>query len=105
MYRQVHVGVIVLISTVVGAVFMGVLALIEGASIRLANRRLRRELQKLETENNFLRTQRSTETKPEPDAFDVRPRELETVPSEERLRQGKLPSAPVYDPGAPTEPD
>ena len=50
---------VVLISVLVGALTVGMLALIEGASVRLANRRLRKEIHQLETELNYLRTQPS----------------------------------------------
>ena len=43
----------------VGAVLASIVAIVEGAAIRLDNHRLRREIHKMETELNFLRTQPS----------------------------------------------
>ena len=105
-YRSVHLTIVVLVSLVIGVVFTGVLALIEGASTRLTNRRLRRRLEKLETERQFLRTQQTAKSRNEPDAIDAeKTAALKPVEAEERWRQGKLPSAPVYDPAAPPEPE
>ena len=103
-YRSVHLTIVVLVSLVVGVVFTGVLALIEGASSRLDNRRLRRRLEKLETEMNFLRTQRPTESRVEPDAIEEPSPVLQAVEQEGEWHRGKMPSAPVYDPDAPREP-
>jgi len=103
-YRSVHLTIVVLVSLVVGVIFTGILALIEGASSRLDNHRLRRRLEKLETEMNFLRTQRPTEKRVEPDAI-VKPAPvLQAVEEDDEWRRGKMPSAPVYDPDAPPEP-
>jgi uncharacterized integral membrane protein len=104
-FRSVHLTIVVLVSLVAGVVFTGVLALIEGASTRLTNRRLRRRMEKLETEIQFLKTQASDKPRVEPDAIEADSRALQAVEAEERWRQGKLPSAPVYDPDAPAEQD
>ena len=63
-------GLVVIVALAVGAALIAVLALLEGTSMRLENRRLRRDIQRLETENNFLRTQPATPTRREPDALD-----------------------------------
>jgi len=102
-YRNVHLTIVVLVSLVVGVVFTGVLALIEGASTRLTNRRLRRRLEKLETETQFLRTQQPSKPRIEPDAIEESANSLQAVEADERWRRGNLPSAPVYDPESPTE--
>ncbi len=76
----------------VGVAFTALVALIEGATIRLGNRRLRREIQRLETENHFLRTQ--------PHLAEA-PGEPETQMPEARSTEVLLErpaSAPVYDP-------
>lgn len=105
-YRNVHLTIVVLVSLVIGVVFTGVLALIEGASTRLTNRRLRRRLEKLETETQFLRTQKTTRSGEEPDAIEAKKTPaLKPVEAEERWQQGKLPSAPVYDPSGGPEQD
>lgn len=102
-YRGVHLTIVVLVSLVVGVVLTGILALIEGASSRLDNRRLRRRLEKLETEMNFLRTQRPTESRSEPDAIKETRPALQAVDEEDDWRRGEIPSAPVYDPNAPPD--
>ena len=103
-YRSVHLTIVVLVSLVVGVIFTGTLALIEGTSSRLNNRRLRRRLEKLEAEMNFLRTQRPTEAKVEPDAIQAPAPVLQAVKEEDEWHRGTIPSAPVYDPNAPREP-
>ena len=103
-YRSVHLTIVVLVSLVVGVVFTGILALIEGASSRLDNHRLRRRLEKLETEMNFLRTQRPAESRIEPDSIEEPKPVLQVVEEDEEWRRSRLPSAPVYDPEAPPEP-
>jgi len=102
-YRGVHLTIVVLTSLVVGVIFTGILALIEGASSRLDNHRLRRRLEKLETEMNFLRTQRPTESRVEPDEIEEPVPVLQAVEEDDDWRRGKMPSAPVYDPNAPPE--
>jgi uncharacterized integral membrane protein len=71
-YPSVQLFVVVLASIFVGMVYAGIIAVAEGANARLANRRLAREVGKLETELNYLRTQRPgappSEPKVPPDA-------------------------------------
>jgi uncharacterized integral membrane protein len=66
-YPNVPIFYIVAISVFVGALFSALIAVVEGAKIRLDNRRLRRELHKQETEINYLRTQPPASSGPEPD--------------------------------------
>ncbi len=54
---DVPLGQVVGVAIAFGALFALLIALVEGTVIRLANRRLRREIQRLETELNFARTQ------------------------------------------------
>lgn len=56
-YPDVPLYLVVILAVSAGVVLTGVIAVAEGANIRLANRRLRREIHKLETEINYLRTQ------------------------------------------------
>ena len=56
-YPDVPLPLVALIAMTLGVAFTSAVALTEGAAIRLANRRLRREIQRLETENSFLRSQ------------------------------------------------
>jgi uncharacterized integral membrane protein len=67
-HPDIPIWQIVILSIAVGAALVGLLATVEGASIRFENRKLRKELQKLEREVNFLRTTQSTATpRAEPD--------------------------------------
>ena len=58
-YDDVPLYRTVFLAFAVGALFVGIIGLVEGTTLRLANRRLRRDLHKLETEAHFLRTQGS----------------------------------------------
>ncbi len=57
LYPQVRVFVVVVVTALAAILFVGIVAVAEGANIRLANRRLRKEISQLETEINYLRTQ------------------------------------------------
>jgi len=96
-YDDVPLYRTVFLAFAVGALFVGIIGLVEGTTLRLANRRLRRDLHKLETEAHFLRTQGSgaelettgiTQRKPE------LPRSLPV-----RTDTPKPSSAPVYETG------
>ena len=92
-YSDVRLSTVVLICVAIGAGLVGIIAVVEGAAIRLANHRQRREVRKLETELNLLRTEAPSADGPPasermPDAIPlaVTPqRKVETVAS-----------APVY---------
>jgi hypothetical protein len=94
-YQDVPVWAIVFLSMLFGIVGVGFIAVVDGAFVRLKNRQLARELRRLETELNFLRTQ-PAERRREPDA----PGEAEGVEpppeDEEAEAGGALASAPVY---------
>jgi len=98
-YPDVPLSMVALISLTLGVAFTAAIALVEGATIRLANRRLRREIQRLETENSFLRTQPPAAKTSEPEIYRADPAsELpEYLDDEPEVRSA---SAPVYDPGA-----
>ena len=49
-FPEVPLGVVVVIAVAAGAVFSGLIAVFEGARIRLDNRRLRKKVQRLEAE-------------------------------------------------------
>jgi len=85
---------VVIISILVGLVTAGVAAVAEGTHIRLANRRLIRQVQKMETEINYLRTQPPVHNQREPD-------DLQPTRSDPGKREKVLdpPSAPVYGSG------
>lgn len=92
-YPDIRLFWVVFTAVVAGAAAMGVLAIVEGAGMRLANRRLRREIHRLETEVNYLRTQPSV-GRAEPDA--IEPREERPTRATVTDRAEALPSAPVY---------
>jgi hypothetical protein len=91
-YPKVHIFWVVLVAVAVGVGFAAFIAIAEGAATRLDNRRLRREIHKLENEINYLRTQPRPAAPPEPDALERHPR-TETFARDE---ESAPPSAPVY---------
>ena len=58
-YRDVPLWSVVFLSALAGIVSVGIIGVVDGALVRLRNRRMARELRRLETELNFLRTQPS----------------------------------------------
>jgi len=105
-YTDVPLSLVALIALTVGVAFTAVVALIEGATIRLTNRRLRREIQRLQTEQSFLRSPSPAvapprpEPEPVPDVFDVADVDPEMHEEREESPRSRPASAPVYDPGA-----
>jgi hypothetical protein len=94
-YRDVPLYLITVLAVVAGIVYAGVIAVAEGAHIRLANRRLAREVRKLETEINFLRTEPPSASRREPDELPGPTQPVRSRGSE--APGGKAPaSAPVY---------
>jgi hypothetical protein len=82
----------VLAAVLFGAGLVGIIAITEGAALRWSNRKMRRELHKLETEVNLLRTapvRASTASLTPP----VEPAARAIAPAQ---RAEDLPSAPVY---------
>lgn len=97
-YPDVPVFMIVYLSMLAGVVGVGIIAVVDGAFVRLKNRQIVRELRRLETELNFLRTQPASSRR-EPDA----PGGPESAGDEPALteaevaaREAELASAPVY---------
>jgi hypothetical protein len=82
-----------------GVAFTAVVALTEGATLRLANRRLRREVQRLESEADFLRSQPPTAPSREPDALDDPVHVTRSSVAFDEDDDLPMPSAPVYTPG------
>lgn len=96
----VDLWVVVLVSIIVGAVFALTIGLVEGTATRIENRRLRRTMRKLETENNYLRTQPSSaRRKPLPSS------ETPPLPEVTSSAAHEPASAPVYEGGADDEDD
>ena len=89
-HPNVELVEVVLYALAVGAISVGLIAVAEGTKTRLDNRRLRRELHKLETEVNYLRTQPPVN------------RQEPLLPAAEEASAGsaieeEAPEAPVYD--------
>ena len=102
-YQDVPLWLVVLAALTVMCVLMGIYTVAEGATTRLENRRLKRELHKLETEINYLRTQPRTSLFNEPD--DLEPGKAETVAESPEATQRQPPSAPVYGDGEDWSPE
>lgn len=97
-YPDLPLFLIVIAAVFAGIVYAGIIGVSEGAHIRLANRRLTREVQRLETELNYLRTQPPPGPRAEPDAVS----EARALPEPSRTDEGAgpaVPTAPVYGPG------
>jgi uncharacterized integral membrane protein len=98
-YRDVPLWSVAFLSALAGIVSVGIIGVVDGALVRLRNRQLAREVRRLETELNFLRTQPST-ARPEPDrpeGAEIKDEEDgEIGPSERPEVAGALASAPVY---------
>lgn len=113
-FETAHEGVplylVVILSVFVGILYAGTIAVAEGAHIRLANRRLSRDVHKLETEVNYLRTQPAVGRR-EPDSLPSE--EAPGTPAGSRSKADRSdsrrtpPSAPVYGggTGAPDDDD
>ena len=56
-YHDVPLWSVVFLSALAGIVSVGIIGVVDGALVRLRNRQMSRELRRLETELNFLRTQ------------------------------------------------
>jgi uncharacterized membrane protein YciS (DUF1049 family) len=92
-YSDVRLSTVVLICVAIGAGLVGVIAVIEGAAIRLANHRLRRESRRLESELNLVRTEAPSVNGPPASKPTAEPIPLARTPEDE---QPIVASAPVY---------
>jgi len=94
-YPTVSLLTVVSYSIGLGVVVTAILAVFEGAAIRLNNRRLRREILKLETEVNYLRTQpRIAAIEPDDEATALPPVPVRTSTDE---KDAEPATAPIYD--------
>jgi hypothetical protein len=94
-YVDVRTVWVVAVSLIVGFLFTAVIALAEGARTRFENRRMKREVRKLETEINYLRTLPKGKARPEPDALETA-KPVEPSPPEPVASDSHVPTAPVY---------
>ena len=99
-YHDVPLWSVVFLSALAGVVSVGIIGVVDGALVRFRNRQMSRELRRLETELNFLRTQ-PLAARREPDV----PGEEEILGDDEGERvavldpakgAGDPASAPVY---------
>ena len=104
-YPEVGLHTVVIWWAVIGVLYAGIIGVAQGLQVRTANRQLNREVQRLESELNQLRTQPSL---PRPD-----PELLEEVTASSVAREPlplsndppSLPSAPVYSSDDDDDPD
>jgi uncharacterized integral membrane protein len=98
-YRDVPLWSVVFLSALAGIVSVGIIGVVDGALVRLRNRQMAREVQRLETELNFLRTQPpAVRREPElPAGGELAEKEDgEPGATEREDAAGALASAPVY---------
>lgn len=94
LHEDVPLYAVVLLAIVVGIVYAGGIALAEGAATRIRNRKLTRDVERLERELAYLRTQPVGPPRMEPDALlDSGIGRLAEEPEDET---GLPSSAPVY---------
>ena len=98
-FTDVALPIVLLVALTLGVAFTGVIALFEGAIIRLENRRLRKQLERIETENSFLRSQSGSIPPDDPPFYADGGDPDEELYDEPRQRP--LARAPVYDPDGP----
>ena len=99
-YQDVPLWSIVFLSVLSGVVSVGLIAVVDGAFVRLHARRLAREVTRLETELNWLRTQPAVDRR-EPDQPEGPETRAEEASGEEAegIVRSDPPSAPVYQSG------
>lgn len=100
-YQDVPLLVVALVAMAAGMAFTAGVALFEGATIRLANRGLKREIERLSDENRFLRAQAAGGSAFDPLASPASDgTEVRGEGWEEGSGSFEPASAPVYDPNA-----
>ena len=97
-YHDVPLWSVAFLSALAGIVSVGIIGVVDGALVRLRNRQMSRELHRLETELNFLRTQ-PLAARREPDVpgdAEILDDDGERVAAMDPADGGDLASAPVY---------
>ena len=98
-YHDVPLWSLVFLSALAGIVSVGIIGVVDGALVRLRNRQMSRELRRLETELNFLRTQPLAGRR-EPDlpgGAEIPEEEGDLVVATDAAEGGGVPArAPVY---------
>ena len=103
-HEDVSLHLVVILSLAAGVLWAGIIGIGQGVQMWLVNRRLSREIQKLETELNYLRTQPVTRAAGEADSSGDRDASRDSAAARGVGEGGAaLPSAPVY--GSDDNPD
>jgi hypothetical protein len=92
-YTDVPLYWLIVPSVLAGVLIIGIIAVAEGANLRIANRRMRNDIQQMETEINYLRTQPPVGSRSAPKAL----AEGGGPGSGEAEDPPSLPSGPVYE--------
>jgi uncharacterized integral membrane protein len=98
-YHDVPLWSVVFLAALAGIVSVGIIGVVDGAVVRLRNRQMARELRRLETELNFVRTQppsgrREPDVAVDSETSEDAPESPVTAPR--RDPEAVLASAPVY---------
>jgi len=102
-HESVPLYLVVFLSVVAGVVYACIIGVGQGVQMWISNRRLTREIEKLETELNYFRTQPSIRTPPgEASRQDEM---IATEPPGSEVDAEPLASAPVYGPDDDGDPD
>ena len=108
-WKTHHEGVplylLVGLTLVTGILYIGIIAVAQGVQLWLVNRRLMREIQRLETELNYLRTQPLSPPASGETAEESEPPVVGAEPDETDDRGMTVPSAPVYGADDDSDPD
>ena len=105
-HEDVSLHLVVILSLLAGALWVGIIGIGQGVQMWLVNRRLGREIQKLETELNYLRTQPVTHATGDADSSERRDASRSSTGGPDAREGGRaLPSAPVYGADDDGDPD
>jgi hypothetical protein len=104
-HEDVSLHLIVILSLLAGALWVGIIGIGQGVQMWLVNRRLSREMQKLETELNYLRTQPVTRQGAESGEDDLAAGRSRPAARDVHDDAAPLPSAPVYGPDDDGDPE
>jgi len=95
-YENVPVGYVAIGAVAAGVILVGIVAMAEGARTRLDNRQLTREIHRMGTEINFLRTQPARTERPEPDVLEGSGAGAAPLPPRAAEPEPEPSSAPIY---------
>jgi uncharacterized integral membrane protein len=98
-YPHISLHLIVFLAMLAGAVYAGIIGVYQGVQMWVVNRRLSREIQRLENELNDLRTQPPARRGQESESAEGRDRPGQEPPTLEDPERAVPSSAPVYGDG------